>query len=124
MFDIPEASDPQDARLLAAVQVGHEMALLFKVGLLARPDEGGREADGFLSAPQSYYRDLAEVITRLVTEYPEHGPRMLEEFLLRRIEHAAYARQDRLQDMDVVRREVEELRRKKRNDPNWRRYMP
>src|SRR5688500_113777 len=123
MFDIPEASDPNSARLLAAAQVAHEVALLFQQHLSARRI-GPRHADGFLEAAPTFYRDLAEIITQLVTEHAEHGPRMLEEFLLRRIEHAAYARQDQLQDMAVVRREVEELRRRKSQDPNWRRMFP
>jgi hypothetical protein len=123
MFDIPEASDPNSARLLAAAQVAHEVALLFQRSLLARR-EGKRQEDGFLEAPPTYYRDLAQIITQLVTEYPEHGPKMLAKFLLRRIEEVACCRQDRLQDKAVVRRHVEELRRRKSQDPNWRRMFP
>ncbi len=80
MFDIHKAPDPHSARLLAAAQVAHEVALLFQRSLLARR-EGKRHEDGFLEAPPTYYRDLAEIIAQLVTEHREHGPRMLEEFL-------------------------------------------
>ncbi len=123
MFDIHEAPDPNSARLLAAAQVAQEVALLFQRGLLARR-ESKRHEDGFLEAPPTYYRDLAEIVTQLVMEHPEHGPKMLEEFLLQQIEKAAYSRQDRLPDMQVVRQRVEELRRRKSQDANWRRVFP
>ncbi len=122
MLDPFEAPDPNSARVFAAAQVAHEVAILSQRGLLARR-EGSRDEDGFLAAPPWYYRELAERITCLVTEHPVYGPKILEEIMLRSIERYAYSRQDRLQDTAALARMTEKLQRQLRNTPSWRQRM-
>ena len=114
MVDQPDDPKQKLYRYLATEPVTEEISKLFGRGFRAW-QEYSRAEDGFIAPPPWYYRELAELITRLVTEHPESGPEVLGKVVLPLIEQTSYARQDRVQDEEVVNRWAEEIRRKKPN---------